>query len=130
MTTDKHPKLNVKQVTIDCINPKKLSAFYSKLLDWEVEYEDENFVRIVSGIGNFGLGFQYNEDYIPPVWPEETGKQQQMEHLDIYVETEEEMGAAVEYAIACGASRAKVQYSDGWTVMIDPEGHPFCIDLL
>ncbi|WP_334297139.1 VOC family protein [Anaerocolumna sedimenticola] len=36
----------------------------------------------------------------------------------------------VEYAITCGAAKAKEQFSDLWTVMIDPAGHPFCFDTL
>lgn len=127
MTT---PKFHFKQVTIDCCEPKALSDFYAELLGWEREYVSEKFVRIASGVANIGFGFQRNEDYVPPVWPDEPGKQQQMEHLDIYIDSLEEMPAAVDRAIALGATKAPEQYSKNWTVMLDPEGHPFCIDLL
>ncbi len=40
------------------------------------------------------------------------------------------MKQMVEYAIKCGASKAEEQFSDLWTVMIDPAGHPFCFDTL
>ena len=124
------PLLRIKQTTIDCQNPAKLADFYARLLGWSVEYADDSFVRIVPEDSPTGLGFQRNEDYIPPVWPEAPGAQQQMEHLDFYVEDESRMQAAVAHALARGATKAATQYSDGWTVMVDPEGHPFCIDLL
>ena len=62
---------------------------------------------------------------LPPVWPEEPGAQQQMAHLDFVVQ-KDEMHQAVAHAVACGAKVAETQFSDHWTVMIDPEGHPFC----
>jgi len=37
-----------------------------------------------------------------------------------------ERSSAARHAVSCGASKADVQYSDHWTVMIDPAGHPFC----
>ncbi|MEA4913951.1 MAG: VOC family protein [Christensenella sp.] len=66
----------------------------------------------------------------PPVWPEQVGQQQQMEHLDFKAANREEMQAIVQHALACGARTADEQFSDSWVVMIDPEGHPFCIDTL
>jgi hypothetical protein len=74
------------------------------------------------------IGFQKNVDYAPPVWPEKPGEQQQMVHIDFNVKDKEEMMERVRHALACGARKAEEQYSDRWTVMFDPEGHPFCID--
>ena len=34
---------------------------------------------------------------------------------------------AVRYAVDCGATVAEKQFSDGWRVMLDPAGHPFCL---
>ena len=63
--------------------------------------------------------------YIPPVWPEELGKQQKQMHLDFTVD---EFPSAVEKAIRLGATKATVQYgSDGFVTMLDTEGHPFCL---
>ena len=72
-----------------------------------------------------GILFQRNPEYCPPVWPEEPGVQQQMAHLDFHVQDVEE---GVKYALSCGASISEHQYDDRWRVMIDPAGHPFCID--
>lgn len=73
------------------------------------------------------IAFQQNTDYVPPVWPDEVGKQQQMVHLDFTVQNKGQMEHAVLHAIACGATKAGIQYEpEQWTTMIDPAGHPFC----
>lgn len=47
-----------------------------------------------------------------------------MAHLDFAVNDVEK---AVEYALTCGAKKSNLQFSTDWTVMFDPEGHPFCL---
>ena len=68
--------------------------------------------------------FQRNPEYEPPVWPEKPEAQQQMAHLDFAVN---DLEKAVQYAVDCGATIADDQFSDGWRVMFDPAGHPFCL---
>ena len=58
------------------------------------------------------------------MWPQETKAQQQMAHLDFAVK---DIGQAAEHAVHCGAKQASQQFSENWRVMIDPEGHPFCL---
>ncbi len=107
----------------DCKNADELANFYVNLLGWE---------KILSGNGWAGLrspqgwilAFQEVEEYEPPVWPWEKGKQQQMAHIDFWVE---DLDGSVEHALRCGARRSEVQYFDTSTVMFDPEGHPFCL---
>lgn len=123
-------QIKLAGVTIDCIDPKQLSEFYMKLLGWEISYEDDTFIMLTSPSCNVRIGFQKNSDYIPPVWPEAPNTQQQQAHLDLKVKDKEHMNAMVEFAITCGAKKASQQYSDLWTVMIDPAGHPFCLDTL
>ena len=48
----------------------------------------------------------------------------------VYSYDKEHMKQMVDYAIKCGASKAQEQFSDLWTVMFDPAGHPFCFDTL
>jgi hypothetical protein len=74
---------------------------------------------------------QSDFDYIPPVWPEEPGKQQKQMHFNFQVD---DLPAAVVGAIKLGATKAAAQYGgnpcDGgehFITMIDPEGHPFCL---
>ena len=70
------------------------------------------------------LAFQTVDQYTPPVWPWKSGEQQQMAHIDFKVDN---LPEAVIHAINCGATKAKELYYDTSTVMIDPEGHPFCL---
>lgn len=121
-------KIKMYSFTMDCKDPYALASFYAKLLHWEIPFFDENFACVSAPNTNQGeypgITFQRNPQYIPPVWPEEEAAQQQMAHLDFAVNHLEE---AVQYAIECGASMAKQQFSDGWKVMLDPAGHPFCL---
>ena len=100
------------------------------MLGWEKTFEDESFICISTSYCNVRIGFQRNLEYIPPVWPEKQGAQQQMVHLDFKAKDKDEMMSMVQHAINCGAKKAKAQFSDLWTVMIDPAGHPFCFDTL
>ena len=117
-------------VTVDCKDPKSLADFYIRMLQWEKTFDEDGFIIIRSSNCNVRIGFQRNTDYIPPIWPEMPGLQQQQVHLDFKVRDAEHMNQMVEHAIQCGATKAKDQFSDLWTVMIDPAGHPFCFDTL
>ncbi|WP_077610208.1 VOC family protein [Clostridium sp. Marseille-P2415] len=115
-------------VVLECKDVAVLSDFYIRLLGWEKHYgEDGEWADIISPSGGVKIAFQKNEAYVPPVWPDEPGAQQQMVHLDFTVNGKEQMGLAVQKAISCGAVKASVQYdSEKWTTMLDPAGHPFC----
>ncbi|HBU11472.1 MAG TPA: glyoxalase [Clostridiales bacterium] len=122
-------KIRMYSVTLDCREPRELAKFYAALLHWEiVPIPDEEYVVIAppgAGLGSYpGITFQRNSAYVPPVWPEKPEKQQQMAHLDFAVN---DVKSAVRYAVECGAAVAKEQFSDDWTVMTDPAGHPFCL---
>jgi catechol-2,3-dioxygenase len=118
--------VEVSTIVLDSADHKSLSDFYLRMLGWEKNYEDEDWIDIKSPSGGVMLGFQNNPDYVPPVWPEEPKAQQQMLHIDFKTGSAEQMRIAVEHAVSCGAARAKTQFSDKWTVMTDPAGHPFC----
>jgi predicted enzyme related to lactoylglutathione lyase len=107
----------------DCKNADALADFYVKLLGWKKTISGGGWAGIHSPQGII-IAFQTVEDYIPPVWPWESGKQQQMAHIDFKVEN---LTKAVEHALKCGATKAKEQFFDTSAVMIDPEGHPFCL---
>ena len=122
------PVIKLKTVVLDCRDTALLSDFYIRLLGWKRNYaEGDEWIDIAGSESGVRIGFQKNEDYVPPVWPEEPGAQQQMVHLDFCVQGRALMELAVRHALACGAVRAGVQYEpDSWVTMIDPEGHPFC----
>lgn len=125
--TSKMPIIELDEVVLDCRNVALLADFYSRLLGWENTYRENEWAALSSPSGGMKIAFQENELYVPPVWPETPNMQQQMAHLDFRVHSHEEMELAVEHAISCGALKAATQYSDRWTVLFDPEGHPFCI---
>lgn len=121
-------KIKMYAFTVDCTDPYALAKFYAELLTWEIPFYDENWACIgapgtAQGVYP-GILFQRNPEYRPPVWPEEAGAQQQMAHLDFAVN---DLEAAVQHAIGCGAVMAAKQFSEDWRVMLDPEGHPFCL---
>ncbi len=110
--------------TYDCSNCKILADFYIKLLGFENVLTGGGWTTLRSPQG-WLLSFQEIDDYVPPVWPWKKGKQQQMIHMDIFVENLDE---SVEFAIKCGAKKSDIQYhEDSSIVMLDPEGHPFCL---
>lgn len=60
-------------VMVDCDDERKLQRFYGELLGWEMcELFARPAVRSSSGIVFL---FIEEKDYVPPVWPENAGKQ-------------------------------------------------------
>lgn len=107
----------------DCKDADSLADFYVKLLGWEKTLSGGGWAGIHSPQGII-LAFQTVAEYAPPVWPWESGKQQQMAHIDFKVDN---LSEAVEHALNCGARKADDQFFDTSIVMFDPEGHPFCL---
>jgi predicted enzyme related to lactoylglutathione lyase len=118
---------------LDAADPIALARFYERLLGWAmVECEgpregyppEDGWAKLRSPAGDLKLEFQWEELYAPPVWPHASNEQQMMMHLDIGVD---DLDAGVAWAIATGASVAEHQPQQGVRVMLDPEGHPFCL---
>jgi hypothetical protein len=120
--------INFDKVVIDCKDPVTLSDFYANLLGWNKGYITDDFIIIGSENCNVNIGFQRNEMYVAPVWPEENNRQQQMLHIDFSME-KAKLQEWIDYAVELGAKKAEKQYGD-WAVMLDPEGHPFCFDVM
>jgi catechol 2,3-dioxygenase-like lactoylglutathione lyase family enzyme len=119
--------IKLKTVILECCDIPQLLSFYTGLLNWPVVYEVDTFVGICSDKGEVGIAFQYDENYIPPIWPSQPERQQIMVHLDFAVTDKEELKEAVEKAIMLGAKIASEQYGgEDWVTMVDPAGHPFC----
>lgn len=107
----------------DCADADALADFYVALLGSEKTLSGGGWAGIHTQQGII-LAFQTVEEYVPPVWPWQDKQQQQMAHIDFKVD---DLQAAEAHAIECGATKAKEQYFDTSTVMIDPAGHPFCL---
>lgn len=110
-------------VMVDCDDERKLQNFYSELLGWEMcELFARPAVRSSSGIVFL---FVEEEGYVPPIWPEEAGRQQKQMHFDFQVDDVMEM---VKKAELLGAVKSKVQFGGkDYVTMFDPAGHPFCL---
>ncbi|MBD5161103.1 MAG: VOC family protein [Oscillibacter sp.] len=109
---------------VDCGDAERLQRFCGELLGWER-------CRMygcpaVRGSGGEVFLFAREPDYVPPVWPEEEGRQQKQMHFDFQVESVPE---AVRRAEALGAVKAAAQFGGGeeFITMLDPAGHPFCL---
>ncbi|SHJ99065.1 hypothetical protein SAMN02745136_01446 [Anaerocolumna jejuensis DSM 15929] len=109
-------------IMVDCNDEQGLCEFYHKLLGWE---KSIMFGRPALSKDGIVFLFMEEEDYVPPAWPEEEGKQQKQMHFDFQVAN---VAEAVEYAQSLGAKKAALQ-SGGkeWVTMLDPAGHPFCL---
>ena len=110
-------------VMVDCKDEKRLQSFYAELLGWErCTLYDLPGVRSTSGTVFL---FIEEADYIPPVWPEENGRQQKQMHFDFQVD---DVAAAVGKAEALGAVKTEAQFGGNlFVTMLDPAGHPFCL---
>ena len=110
-------------VMVDCDDERKLQRFYGELLGWEM---CELFARpAVSSSSGIVFLFIEEKDYVPPVWPENTGKQQKQMHFDFQVDNVAEM---VKKAESLGAKKAESQFGgNDFVTMFDPAGHPFCL---
>jgi catechol 2,3-dioxygenase-like lactoylglutathione lyase family enzyme len=130
-------QLQLTSVTIGTSMPHALARFYARLLGWTVTAtepprpdEPANAgwaqVRPPSGVWGPTLNFEFERCFRRPVWPAVLGEQNATEHLDIHVD---DLEAAVDWAVACGAVVADVQPQEDVRVMRDPDGHPFCLYL-
>lgn len=118
------PRFSLATVVLDCPDAHDLAEFYGRLLAWDVKWSEPDWVRLEGPGGGTGLSFQSEADYMPPVWPERSGEQQKMLHLDILVD---DLDGALRHALAAGATLADFQPQDDVRVCLDPAGHPFCL---
>ena len=118
--------LRLLTVCIDCDDAQLMADFYGRLLGWETTFSEPNWVLMHDPAGGTGLSFQAESSYRRPTWPGQANGQDTMLHLDIKVD---DLGAAVEHAVASGARVAEYQPQERVRVMLDPAGHPFCLFL-
>ena len=108
-------------VVLDCPDPPALAAFYSALLDWNIEHTDDDTCFIQADYGD-ALGFQRVDDYRRAQWPSQDMPQQM--HIDVSVDDLDVAEAAV---LALGAVKHEYQPGTTFRVFLDPAGHPFCL---
>lgn len=125
----KRPEIYRINTVIDCAagGAGALADFYSKLLGWDYTQPPAGGWAAITAPNGTVYAFQEVDEYAPPVWPWQAGRPGQMLHLDFWVAAED-LDAAVAYAEHLGARQAPAQYFKSSRTMLDPAGHPFCID--
>ena len=114
-------------VNIDCQKQKTLRYFYARLTDWDQDFcpevliSDNRMIVCFQGCDNDAT----MDEYVPPVWPEEPGKEQKQMY---FIHKVDDLPSAVEEALRVGATKAAKQFDgEGIIMLIDTEGHPFCL---
>ena len=131
------PRLRATSVTIATARPHEAARFYARLLGGRITALDDaapgdppgtTWAQVKPPEGDAGLTINLEQEQVwsPPVWPARPGEQRSTQHLDIQVD---DLPAAVAWAVECGASEASTQPQDDVRVMLDPDGHPFCLFL-
>jgi predicted enzyme related to lactoylglutathione lyase len=119
-------RIALTTTTLSSPRPRRLADFYQQLLGWERGSDEEGWVTIGSPDGGHRLGFHVDEAYQPPVWPSRAGAPVMQVHLEIATD---DLSGAVARATEYGATQAAQQPQDDVRVMVDPDGHPFCLFL-
>jgi len=109
----------IKYISIDCSDPKRLSAFWSEVTGYRAVAESDDFCALAAPDkrGVRSLFF----------WkvPESKVVKNRV-HLDLA--TKDPVGE-IEKLVGLGAQKVEFREGNGssWTVMLDPEGNEFCI---
>ena len=114
----------ISGIVLDCPDPGALAEVYHRLLLWPKTHAGGGWAGLTAPDGTV-LAFQQVEHYAPPVWPWAEGRPGQMVHLDFLVR---DLDRAVAHALDCGAVLAPEQYFQTSRTLLDPAGHPFCLD--
>lgn len=121
------PRLTLTATVLDTPDPPALADFYRRLLGLEPTAESSpEWVVLRNPHGGPGLSFQREGRWVRPTWPAVAGEQQVQAHLDIAAD---DLGAAVEHAVAVGAVPEEFQPQETVRVLRDPDGHVFCLYL-
>lgn len=117
--------VEVSTVTVGARDLPGLVRFYAELLGLPVPEvpEGEDWVALRETDG-WSLAIQLEPEQARVSWPAGAGDQHMQVHLEIRAD---DLRIAVAHALACGASEAAHQPQDDVRVMLDPEGHPFCL---
>jgi len=108
-------------VSVDCADPVALAAFYRHLTGWQLTDSSEEFASLTAGPAGPALAFVHVPGHRAPQWPEGDKRL----HLDFTVA---DLARTVAGLLELGAARPEFQPGgDEWTVLTDPEGHPFCL---
>ncbi|MHA6629274.1 VOC family protein [Pseudonocardia sichuanensis] len=119
MTTNHTSPGRVQAVVLDSERPAGLAEFYRSVLGGEITESGDDYAALAAD--GVALAFQRVADGSSPAWPH-GGRRL---HLDVAVP---DLDAARARLVELGARVPQFQPGGGdWIVLLDPEGHPFCI---
>jgi predicted enzyme related to lactoylglutathione lyase len=109
--------LRIYTLSIDCADPRRLGKFWAEVLDFKVEFEDDEEFAIEKEDGS-GTALLFIKV------PDGKSAKNRL-HLDL---APDDQMAEVERVKALGATEVDIGQKDvTWVVMADPEGNEFCI---
>jgi catechol 2,3-dioxygenase-like lactoylglutathione lyase family enzyme len=116
-------------IAIDCADVGPVARFYERLLGFELgDFDPPFWAQLWDPQGGVHINIQGEPWYEPPTWPERTGEQAKMLHLEVEVD---DVPAAVAAALGAGGVEAPWQSPDRdpdrLRVVLDPAGHPLCL---
>ncbi|MBA3432080.1 MAG: VOC family protein [Actinobacteria bacterium] len=104
-------------VTIDCANLASLARFWASVLDYRIDYEDEEEVSIESSDGS--------ESALLFVKVLDVKAVKNRIHFDL---NPDDQATEVDRLMGLGATKVDIGQGDTtWVVMADPEGNEFCV---
>ena len=127
------PTMRLSGPTIDSPDPAPLARFYARLLGWEIVAEEgprpgsppeDGWAELRAPDGSAKIEVQYEPHHRRPSWPSNPDDTTMMIHLDIGVG---DLDAGVAWAVEAGATLADHQPQSDVRVLLDPDGHPFCL---
>lgn len=109
--------LRFSAVCVDAGDPRALAAWWSKVMGWPAEVDDDGDVVLKAPAGA-------GPDWLFLGVPEGKSVKNRI-HFDF---TPDDQEADVERVIGLGARRVDIgQGEQSWVVLADPEGNEFCI---
>jgi predicted enzyme related to lactoylglutathione lyase len=108
-------RMDIADVTFDCLNPPMVAAFWSAILGRPIEGSKGPYVWLERRPGAVGVGFQRVT---------EVKLDKNRLHLDL---SAPDLLAAMARVESLGGHRVQGFESGGFLVMADPEGNEFCL---
>lgn len=129
------PRLEATSLSISTPRPRELADFYARLLGVGVaasegpregEPPEAGWAQLRPAEGRLAMtiNLEWDPEFVAPLWPSTPGEQQPQAHLDVWVD---DLDEAQRWAERCGARPHTHQPQAGVRVMLDPDGHPFCL---
>lgn len=112
------PVLGITMVTVDCIDPERLAAWWAGAVAGEVTVAAPGEFVTVTAPQGLRLGFQKALDPTP-------GKNRM--HLDLQSHDRDRAAARLIAAGATEVGRHVTGADLGWVVLADPAGNVFCV---